>query len=103
MRAEGYEEYHIVYHSEFFSAKELTILPKQRVTITDNSAYGAIVIQGHGRCDPLDIESPAMIRFGELTKDEIFVTAEAARQGVVITNDSDVENLVMLKHFGPEV
>jgi hypothetical protein len=28
MRAEGYEEYHIVYNSEYFGAKELTILPK---------------------------------------------------------------------------
>lgn len=102
MRAEGYEECHIVYNSDFFSAKELTILPKQSVTISDGGAYGAIVVQGHGTFGPLEIESPAMIRFGELTRDEVFVTADAAKQGVVITNESDVDNLVMLKHFGPE-
>ena len=102
MRSEGYEEYHIVYNSSFFSAKELTILPKQSVRITDSGAYGLIVVQGHGRFGALEIEAPALIRFGELTRDELFVTAEAARQGVVITNDSSVDNLVMLKHFGPE-
>jgi hypothetical protein len=36
-----------------------------------------------------------------MTKDELFVTAAAAAQGVPITNRSDSENLVMLKHFGP--
>jgi len=102
MRAEGYEEYHIVYKSDFFSARELTILPKQSVTITDSGAYGAIVVQGHGTLGNLAIESPALIRFGELTRDEVFVTAEAAQQGIVMTNESDVDNLVMLKHFGPE-
>ena len=36
-----------------------------------------------------------------MTKDELFVTAEAAQNGVVVTNKSDCENLVILKHFGP--
>ena len=36
-----------------------------------------------------------------MTKDELFVTADAAQEGVVITNRSDAEDLVMLKHFGP--
>jgi len=36
-----------------------------------------------------------------MTKDELFVTSDAAAKGVVITNKSDTENLVMLKHFGP--
>ena len=40
-----------------------------------------------------------MIRFGQMTKDEFFVTACAAQQGVVVTNRSDREDLVMLKHF----
>jgi hypothetical protein len=42
-----------------------------------------------------------MIRFGELTSDEYFVTRSAADAGVTITNTSNSENLVMLKHFGP--
>ena len=92
----------MVYNSDFFSAKELTILPKRSVTITETAAYGLIVMQGHGKFGALEIESPALIRFGQLTNDELFVTARAAREGIVITNDNDVDNLVMLKHFGPE-
>jgi hypothetical protein len=42
-----------------------------------------------------------MIRFGEMTEDEFFVTFDAARQGVEITNLSSTEPLVMLKHFNP--
>jgi hypothetical protein len=47
------------------------------------------------------VETPAMVRFGEMTKDEAFVTAAAAKAGVKIVNNSETENLVMLKHFGP--
>jgi hypothetical protein len=102
MRADGYVEYDIVYKSEYFSAKELTILPGRSALIRDKGPYGAIVIQGHGKFGSLDIESPAMIRFGQMTHDELFVTERAAREGVLITNTSDTDDLVMLKHFGPE-
>ena len=47
------------------------------------------------------IETPALIRFGQLTNDEYFVSAPAALAGVRITNASETEPLVMLKHFGP--
>jgi len=102
MRADGYEEYHIVYKSEYFSAKELTILPGRSALIMDKGPYGAIVVQGHGTCGPLEIESPSMIRFGQTTQDEIFVTERAAREGVLVTNASETDDLVMLKHFGPD-
>ena len=101
MRTAGYEEYHVVYNSDFFSAKELTIFPKQSVTITEKAAYGLIMMQGHGKFGVLEIEAPALIRFGQMTNDELFVTAQAASEGIVITNGSDTDNLVMLKHFGP--
>jgi hypothetical protein len=42
-----------------------------------------------------------MIRFGQMTEDELFVTADAARQGVRIQNASASDPLVILKHFGP--
>jgi hypothetical protein len=42
-----------------------------------------------------------MIRFGEMTEDEFFVTCKAAAVGVEITNLSSTEPLVMLKHFNP--
>ena len=103
MRTQGYEEYEITYGSEYFSAKELTIFPGRTVTIEDTAAYGAIVIQGHGQFSVLDIEAPGMVRFGQMTQDEVFVTYEKARQGVRVCNQSARENLVLLKHFGPEV
>ena len=42
-----------------------------------------------------------MIRFGEMTEDEVFVTADAANEGVSIENPSQTDPLVLLKHFGP--
>ena len=47
------------------------------------------------------VATPTLIRYGEMTEDELFVSAGAARQGVTVTNNSERENLVMLKHFGP--
>ena len=61
-----------------------------------------IMLQGHGRMGAWEIETPALIRFGQLTIDEFFVTEEAARAGVRITNPSRTDPIVMLKHFGPE-
>jgi mannose-6-phosphate isomerase class I len=101
MHAQGYEELDIVYKSTFFSAKELTILPGRSAVIQDAGPYGAIVVQGQGKMGKLAVESPAMIRFGQTTLDELFVTDRAARAGVKIVNESDTDPLVMLKHFGP--
>jgi hypothetical protein len=42
-----------------------------------------------------------MIRFGQMTQDELFVTAAAAREGVRVENTSVTDPLVILKHFGP--
>ncbi len=103
MRDEGYEENWIVYGSEYFSAKELTVFPEREVVIKDSGPYGLIVIEGHGKFQGLEIGAPDVIRFGQMTKDELFVTYEAAINGVVIKNESDSQNLVILKHFGPEV
>ena len=47
------------------------------------------------------IETPTMIRFGQLTHDEYFISAPAAAEGVTITNASTTDPIVMLRHFGP--
>ena len=101
MEAEGCVENWICYRSDAFSAKELTVQPGRTVTITDAAAYGFIMMQGHGTMNQWRIETPAMIRFGQLTHDEFFVSEAAATQGVTITNLSDSDPIVMLKHFGP--
>ena len=46
-----------------------------------------------------DIESPTLIKYGELTNDEFFITEDAAKRGVTITNTSSCEDIVILKHF----
>ena len=98
---DGYRENWVSYSTDDFSAKELTVHAKRTVTIRDAAAYGLIVTQGWGRIGPREVETPSLIRYGEMTKDELFVTASAASAGVEITNKSDTEALVMLKHFGP--
>lgn len=101
MTAAGYHENWICYKSHAYSAKELTVLPGQTVTIRDAAAYGFIMMQGHGRLGVWDIETPRLIRYGQLTHDEFFVSEPAARDGVTITNPSKSDPIVMLKHFGP--
>jgi hypothetical protein len=102
MKEMGYREVWVSYGSAHFSAKELTVLPGRTVKVVDRAAYGLILTQGRGRTGNLDIETPSMIRFGEMTADELFVSIGAAEGGVRITNTSSCENLVMLKHFGPD-
>ena len=98
----GYVEKWICYRSPHYSAKELTVLPNQTVKITDSGAYGLILVQGHGTMGRWEIDTPSLIRFGQLTSDEFFVSAAAAANGVVIKNKSVTDPLVMLKHFGPK-
>ena len=97
----GYCEKWVVYSTPHYSAKELTILPGRSATIRDAAAYGLILTQGHGSIGAHDVETPTLIRYGQMTRDELFVSAGAAREGVKIVNASDAEELVLLKHFGP--
>jgi hypothetical protein len=102
---DGYVDRWIVYGKiggqELFSAKELTINPGVKVTIRDNGAYGLIAVQGSGWIGKQRLHTPAMIRFGDLTEDEVFVGHEAAREGVVFDNNG-TEPLVTLRYFGPD-
>jgi hypothetical protein len=102
--SEGYADRWIVYGKidgeELFSAKELTINSGVKVTVKDKGAYGLIAVQGSGRIGKFNLQTPAMIRFGELTEDEVFASAEAAGQGVLFENTGK-EPLVTLRYFGP--
>jgi hypothetical protein len=103
--SDGWVDRWIVYGKvngqELFSAKELTIQPGISVTIKDNGASGLIAVQGSGRIGKLNLQTPAMIRFGELTEDEVFISYEAARAGVKFVNTGS-EALVTLRYFGPD-
>ncbi len=101
MHAAGYHENWVVYGNDAFSAKELTVYPGCTVTIKDAAAYGTICLQSYGEFGSLSVSAPSLIRFGEMTEDEFFVSAAAASEGVRIHNASRFEPLVMLKHFNP--
>jgi hypothetical protein len=100
-QAQGWAESWVCYKSPAFSASELTVLPGRTVVSKAAAAYGLICLQGHGSFGAWDIESPALIRFGQLTNDEYFVSEKAASDGVRITNASKTDPLVILKHYGP--
>lgn len=103
--SEGYMDRWIVYGKvdgeQLFTAKELTINPGVKVKIKDNGAYGLTAVQGSGKLGKHNLQTPAMIRFGELTEDEYFVCHDAARAGVTFENTGS-EPLVTLRYFGPE-
>jgi hypothetical protein len=79
----------------------LTLDPGAKVTIKDPGAYSWITTQGEGRIGSLKLQTPAMIMFGELTEDEVFVTAKRAAEGVEFENIG-CDPLVGLRYFGPK-
>lgn len=91
----------IAYANPYIAAKELTVNPGQTALVKDGAAYGCIFIQGHGKFGVYDCEAATLLRFGQQSTDEFFVSEKAAQDGVAITNLSKVEPLVVLKHFGP--
>ena len=101
MEEAGYRENWVTYGTRYYSAKELTVLPNRTVTIKDAAAYGLILTQGYGKFGKMPVSTPSMIRFGQLTDDELFVTSDAASAGISIENPSKTDPLVILKHFGP--
>ena len=99
---EGFVQNWIAYGNDYVAAKELTVEPGATVVIKDNAAYGCIVVEGYGTFGKFRCESPTMIRFGQLTADEFYVSRTASCAGVTISNQSAYEPLVILKHFGPD-
>jgi hypothetical protein len=100
--SEDFEDYWIMYDNNYISAKQLTIAPGKTVVVKDSAAYGCILVQGYGKFGCYACETPSMIRLGQLTADEFFVSKKSAAEGVIIENRSYCEPLVILKHFGPD-
>ncbi len=87
---------------QLFSAKELTLQPGAACTLQDPGASGWVTVSGTGTIGKLHLQTPTLIRFGELTEDEVFISHTAATQGTKITNTGS-EPLVGLRYFGPDV
>ena len=105
-QGEGWVDKWIVYGKingrQCFTAKELTLQPGAKCTISDPGAYNLVTVQGSGRIGKLNLHTPVMITFGEATEDEFFVTARKAADGVEFENTGS-EPLVGLRYFGPDV
>ena len=105
-RSEGYIDRWVIYgkiqNEQLFTAKELTIQPGVKCMVRDNGAYGLTVMQGTGKINKLTARSPTLIRFNELTEDEVFCTEAAARAGVLFENTSSTQDFVALRYFGPD-
>lgn len=94
---------------QLLSARELTLEPGGSTVIRDSGCYGLVVTQGRGtigspgaRGEKLALEAPSLIRFGQMTSDEVFVAAGRARDGLEFVNTGESEPLVTLRYFGPE-
>ena len=57
------------------------------------------MVQGYGRIGQHACATATMLRFGQKSEDEFFVSRPAAEKGVEITNTSKYEPLVLLKHY----
>ena len=96
----------VAYANDFVAAKEVTILPGQTYTITDQAAYGAVITQGHGTFGCFECEAPGLLHFDDISGDEFFVSEKAAKKGVMVKNTSSYESLVILQNYAnnnPEV
>ena len=96
----------VAYANDWVAAKEVTIMPEQTYTLTDQACYCAVVVQGHGSFGVFECEAPELVRFGDITGDEYFVSENTAKKGVKITNTSSYQPLVILQNFAnnnPEV
>jgi len=104
-QGQGWVDRWIVYGTvdgeQRFTAKELTLEPGAKCTIKDGAAFSWITVQGRGKIGSLDMQCPAMIRFGAVTEDEVFVTHKRASDGVTFENNG-TEPFVGLRYFGPD-
>ena len=98
-RDDDHVERWIVYGNAYIAAKELTVLPGRTYVSRDETAYGCILVQGHGLFGRHEAETPTMLRFGQMSQDEYFVGNAAAQRGVRIVNPSKTEPIVILKHM----
>lgn len=99
---DGLIEKWICYGNDYITAKEVTIQPGAEVVLTDKAAYGCVLVQGFGKFGVYDAEAVNMMRVGDYTCDEFFVSKASAAAGIKVVNNSKTEPMVILQHFGPD-
>ncbi|PKM41096.1 MAG: hypothetical protein CVV04_01160 [Firmicutes bacterium HGW-Firmicutes-9] len=95
----GLSEQWVAYANEWIAAKEVTVAPGAKIKLADQACYCALVVQGHGSFGVFECEAPGVLRFGEISGDEFFVSEDTAKKGIVIENTSSYEPLIILQNF----
>lgn len=95
----GLSEQWVAYANEWIAAKEVTVAPGAKIKLADQACYCALVVQGHGTFGVFECEAPGVLRFGEISGDEFFVSEDAAKKGIVVENTSSYEPLIILQNF----
>ena len=85
---------------QLFTARELTVDPGCKCVLKDPGASSWITVQGKGRLGVLELQTPVIMRYGQLSEDEVFISHHAASGGVEVENNGS-EPLVGLRYFGP--
>ncbi len=96
---DGLLEKWIAYNNDWIAAKEVTVMPGMSITLKDEACYCALVIQGHGTFGVYECEAPGVLRYGDISGDEFFVSEHTAAKGIKIVNTSRYEPLVILQNF----
>lgn len=96
---EGLSEAWVAYANEWIAGKEVTVAPGAEITLKDQACYCALVVEGHGSFGTFACEAPGMLRYGQNSGDEFFVSEASAKKGITIRNTSPYENLVILQNF----
>lgn len=89
----------VAYANDYVAAKEVSVEPGVSVVIKDPACCSIIVTQGHGTIGKFKCEAPGLLRFGQNSADEFFVSEAAAKTGITVVNESQYEPLVFLQHF----
>jgi glutamine phosphoribosylpyrophosphate amidotransferase len=84
-------------HTRYSTAGEVSVREAQPFLV-GAGPHGQVALCPDGN---LPLRTPVMIRFGEMTEDEVFITQAAAQRGVEVVN-TGAEPLVTLRYFGPE-
>lgn len=92
----------VCYGNDYITSKEVTIKPGTEAILTDKAAYGCVIVQGFGKFGIYNAEAVNLMRVGEQTADEYFVSKDRAAAGVKIVNNCMTEPMVILQHFGPD-
>lgn len=95
----GLAEKWVAYANEWIAAKEVTVAPGAKVKLCDQACYCALVVQGHGKFGTFECEAPGVLRYGDISGDEFFVSESAAKKGIVVENTSSYEPLIILQNF----